>query len=180
MAAANSEIPLQEKQNLLEMNHTRERVMHLLGLLHTFKESLRVQLDIRQKLNSKMGQTQRDHILREQMRTIKEELGEKDEQSLVDTYRKKVIDIGLTGEALELAEQQLSKLENSNSQSPEFQMIRSHLDFMVSLPWNKSSEKQEIDLEAAGKILNEDHYGLDKIKKRILQHLAVLKMKKAR
>lgn len=178
MAAANSEILLQEKQSLLEMNHTRERVMHLLGLLYTFKESLRVQLDIRQKLNSKMGQTQRDHILREQMRTIKEELGEKDEQSLVDTYRKKVVDIGLTGEALELAEQQLSKLENSNSQSPEFQMIRSHLDFMVALPWNKSSLQQEIDLEAAGKILNEDHYGLDKIKKRILQHLAVLKMKK--
>lgn len=178
MAAANAEIPLSEKQTLLELTHTKDRVMHLLSLLHTFRETLRVQQDIRQKLNSKIGQNQRDHILREQMKTIKEELGEKDEQSLVDTYRKKIKDAELAGEALELAESQVSKLENASSQSPEFQMIRSHLDFMLSLPWNKSSVHQEIDLEASHVVLNEDHYGLDKIKKRILQHLAVLKMKK--
>lgn len=178
MAAANAEIPLSEKQTLLELTHTKDRVMHLLSLLHTFRETLRVQQDIRQKLNSKIGQNQRDHILREQMKTIKEELGEKDEQSLVDTYRKKIKDAELAGEALELAESQVSKLENASSQSPEFQMIRSHLDFMLSLPWNKSSVHQEIDLEASHVVLDEDHYGLDKIKKRILQHLAVLKMKK--
>ncbi len=178
MAAANSEISLTEKQNLLEMTQLRVRVMHLLSLLHSFKESLRVQQDIRQKLNSKIGQNQRDHILREQLKTIKEELGEKDEQSLADTYRKKISEAGLKDEALELANQQLNKIENSNSQSPEFQMIRSHLDFMLALPWNKSSSTQEIDLEFSQKILDEDHYGLTKIKKRILQHLAVLKMKK--
>jgi ATP-dependent Lon protease len=178
MAAANSEITLTEKQKLLEITHTKARVMHLLSLLHDFKESLHVQKDIRQKLNSKMGQNQRDHILREQMKTIKEELGEKDEQTLVDTYLSKIKSAGLTGDALDLAEQQVKKLDNSNSQSPEFQMIRSHLDFMLALPWNKSSVNQEIDLELAQKVLNEDHYGLDKIKKRILQHLAVLKMKK--
>lgn len=178
MAAANADIPLAEKQTLLELTHTKDRVMHLLSLLHTFKETLRVQQDIRQKLNSKIGQNQRDHILREQMKTIKEELGEKDEQGIVETYYKKILEAGLQGDALELANNQVSKLESSNSQSPEFQMIRSHLDFMLSLPWNKSSIQQEIDLEASQTILNEDHYGLDKIKKRILQHLAVLKMKK--
>jgi len=178
MAAANSEFPLHEKQTLLEMTHVRERVMHLLSLLHTFKESLKVQQDIRQKLNSKIGQNQRDHILREQMKTIKEELGEKDEQTLVDGYRAKLKESGMSGEALELAQSQLNKLENANSQSPEFQMIRSHLEFMLSLPWNKSSAQQEIDLGHSAQVLNEDHYGLDKIKKRILQHLAVLKMKK--
>ncbi len=180
MAAANSEITLQEKQTLLETVQTKDRVMNLLGLLHSFKESLRVQQDIRQKLNSKIGQNQRDHILREQMKTIKEELGEKDEQSLVDTYRQKILDAGLKDEALELAESQVNKLENASSQSPEFQMIRSHLDFMLALPWNKSSVHQEIDLVAAQTVLNEDHYGMDKIKKRILQHLAVLKMKKVK
>ncbi len=177
MAAANSEISLDEKQNILETTHLRARVMHLLTLLNDFKENLRVQQDIRQKLNSKIGQSQRDHILREQMRTIKEELGEGDDTGIVETYRKKVSELELKDEALELAEQQLNKLENINAQSPEYQMIRSHLDFMVALPWNKSSENQEINLEDARKILDEDHHGLDKIKKRILQHLAVLKIK---
>lgn len=178
MAAANAEIALNEKQNLLELTNTKERVMHLLSLLHTFRETLRVQQDIRQKLNSKIGQNQRDHILREQMKTIKEELGEKNEQDLVQTFRQKIKDSGIKGEALELADSQVNKLENVNSQSPEFQMIRSHLDFMLSLPWNKTSPQQDIDLEASQNVLAEDHYGLDKIKKRILQHLAVLKMKK--
>ncbi|MBC7421542.1 MAG: endopeptidase La [Bdellovibrio sp.] len=177
MAAANSEIALEEKQKILEMTHLRIRIMHLLSLLNDFKENLRVQQDIRQKLTSKIGANQRDHILREQMKTIKEELGEGDDTSIVDTYRKKITEVGLANEALELAELQLKKLENTNSQSPEYQMIRSHLDFMLALPWNKSSPDQDIDLEDAKRILDEDHYGMDKIKKRILQHLAVLKIK---
>lgn len=178
MAAANAEIALTEKQKILENVFVRERVMTLLGLLHKFKENLLIQKDINQKLNSKLGQTQRDHILREQLKTIKEELGEKNEQTLVETYRQKIIEAGLKNEALELAQQQVNRLENTNAQSPEFQMIRSHLDFLFSLPWNKSSEQKEIDLDFSSKILNEDHYGLDKIKKRILQHLAVMKLKK--
>jgi ATP-dependent Lon protease len=178
MAAANAELSLADKQKILETIHIRERVMSLLTMLHGFKENLIVQQDIRQKLTSKLGQTQREQILREQMKTIKEELGEKTEQGLVDTFRTKLKELDLKGEALELAEQQISRLENTSSQSPEFQMIRSHLEFMFALPWNKVSSGQEIDLEHAAKVLNDDHYGLDKIKKRILQHLAVLKMKK--
>lgn len=178
MAAANAEIPLSEKQKLLETPQIRPRIMSLLSLLHSFKENLIVQQDIRQKLTDKLGNTQRDQILREQLKTIKEELGEKNEQNLVETFRQKVVELALTGDALELAEQQISRLESTSAQSPEFQMIRSHLDFMLALPWNKSSAQTEIDLEKAEKILNEDHYGLEKIKKRILQHLAVLKIKK--
>ncbi|MBC7742419.1 MAG: endopeptidase La [Bdellovibrionaceae bacterium] len=177
MAAANSEITLSQKQKLLETTQLRARVMNLLSLLHDFKENLRVQQDIRQKLTSKIGQNQRDHILREQMKTIKEELGEGDDDSIIETYRKKIKDLELANETLELANQQLNKLENTNSQSPEYQMIRSHLDFMLALPWNKSSDTQEINLEEARRILDQDHHGLDKIKKRILQHLAVLKIK---
>lgn len=178
MAAANAEIPLQEKQTILEINSLKARVMHLLGQLHNYKENLKVQIDIRQKLNSKMGQNQRDHILREQLKTIKEELGEKTEHDLAQTYRNKIQELELKNEALELAEQQVSRLENTNAQSPEYQMIRSHLDLMLALPWNRSSVQKEIDLDLAEKILNEDHYGLDKIKRRILQHLAVMKLKK--
>lgn len=178
MAAANADVGLQEKQKLLETIFVRERVMSLLGLLHKFKENLIIQKDINQKLNSKLGQTQRDHILREQLKTIKEELGEKNERTLVETYRQKLVEAGLKNEALELAQQQINRLENTSSQSPEFQVIRSHLDFLFSLPWSKSSDLKEIDLDFSSKILNEDHYGLTKIKKRILQHLAVLKLKK--
>ncbi|MGZ3690533.1 MAG: LON peptidase substrate-binding domain-containing protein [Pseudobdellovibrio sp.] len=103
MAAANADIEMQAKQKLLETANLRERVMSLLTLLHSYKENLSVQQDIRQKLSSKLGQTQRDSILREQLRTIKEELGEKSEQNLADTFRQKIAELGLAGEALELA-----------------------------------------------------------------------------
>lgn len=178
LAAANAEIPLNEKQNLLEMIYIRPRVMHLLNLLQNYKDSLSIQQDIRQKLNSKMGQNQREHILREQMKTIREELGEGDESSMTEDYRKKIAAAKLPKEALELAEQQLRKLESSSAQSPEHQMIRAHLDLIVSLPWSKSSEAKAFNIQDAEKVLNEDHYGLDRIKKRILQHLAVMQMKK--
>ncbi len=178
MAAANAEFTLSEKQQILETTHIRARVMNVLGLLYKFKENLIVQQDIRQKLSNKIGQSNRDQILREQLKTIKEELGEKSEQNLVETLRAKLNELGITGDALELAKQQLDRLESTGAQSPEFQMIRSHLEFMFALPWNKTSVSQEINLEKAAEVLAQDHYGLDKIKKRILQHLAVLKMKK--
>lgn len=177
MTAANADLVMLEKQKILEITSVKTRVMHLLGLLHELKEKMKIHLDIRNKLNTKIGQSQRDHILREQLKTIKEELGEKEETNFIENYHKKIADSGLSKEAAELANQQLNKLENSNSQSPEYQMIRSHLDFLLALPWNKSSEQQEIDLIKAETILNEDHFGLDKIKKRILQHLAVMKLK---
>lgn len=177
MAAANSEISMADKQKILETISVKTRVMSLLGLLHDLKERMKIHIDIRTKLTNKIGQTQRDHILREQLKTIKEELGEKDEYNFVEGYRKKITEGGLSKEALELANQQLNKLENSNSQSPEYQMVRSHLDFLLALPWSKSAEQSEIDLLKAETILNEDHFGLDKIKKRILQHLAVMKIK---
>ncbi len=177
MAAANAEISMSDKQKILETISVKTRVMQLLSLLHDLKERMKIHIDIRNKLSSKMGQTQRDHILREQLKTIKEELGEKDESNFAESYRKKISENGLSAEALDLATQQLNKLENSNSQSPEYQMVRSHLDFLLALPWNKSADQKEIDLTQAEKILNEDHFGLDKIKKRILQHLAVMKIK---
>lgn len=178
LAAANIEITLDERQHLLEMVSIKERIMHLLTLMHQQKDNLQVRQDIRQKLGTKLGQTQREHILREQLKTIREELGEGDESSLVDDYLKKIKDAEMPKEANDLAMQQLKKLENSGQQSPEHQMLRSHLDLMVSLPWNKSSPQKDFNLDEAESVLHADHYGLDKIKKRILQHLAVLKLKK--
>ena len=178
LAAANIEIPIEERQHLLEMTSIKERIMHMLNLMNQQKDNLTVRQDIRQKLGTKLGQTQREHILREQLKTIKEELGEGEDTSNVDDYRKKIKSAHMPTEANDLALQQVKKLENTNQQSPEHQMIRSHLDLMVSLPWKKTSNKKDFNLDDAEKILHEDHYGLDKIKKRILQHLAVIKMKK--
>ncbi len=178
LASANTEISLSEKQKVLEIIPLRERIMYLLNLLQQFKEKLEIQQDIRVKLNSKMGQSQREHILREQMKTIKEELGDEEGSSEINQYEKKLLEIALTPEAHELATQQIKKLKNMNSQSPEYQMIRSHLDLIFALPWKISSENSTFDIYSAENILNEDHYGLDKIKKRILQHLSVMQLNK--
>lgn len=182
LAAANIEIPMEERQHLLEMTSIKDRTMHMLNLMNQQKENLQIRHDIRQKMTSKLGQNQREHILREQLKTIKEELGEGTETSQVDDYRQKIKSANMPSEAQDLAIQQVKKLENMNQQAPEYQMIRSHLDLMVSLPWDKTSVKNAFEnsfnLDDAEKVLNEDHYGLDKIKKRILQHLAVIKMKK--
>lgn len=178
LVATNIEISMGEKQTLLETINLKERTMMLLNTLQKYKESLTVQHDIRSKLQNKLGQTQREHILREQMKTIREELGEGEEASYIDDYRKKITELDLPTEAYDLAVQQLKKLENSSSQSPEHQMLRSHLDLITALPWNKSSEKKDFDITEAEAILDADHYGLGKIKKRILQHLSVLKLKK--
>jgi ATP-dependent Lon protease len=177
LAAANADLDLKEKQNLLEQLSQKERVMHLLTLLQAFKENLEVQADIRQKLTSKIGHSQREQILREQLKTIREELGEGDEEAVNESYQKKIEEAGMPEEARKLAEQQAKRLEDITSQSPEHHMIRGHLDLMVSLPWSKSSSNDNIDLDAARKILDADHFGLEQVKKRIIQHLAVMKMK---
>jgi len=178
LAATHTEIPLKEKQVILETLSVKNRIMHLLTTLQQHKESLQIQHDIRSKLSSKLGQNQREHILREQLKTIKEELGETEETNTTDGYKTKIEQARMPKEAHDLALQQLKKLESINPQSPEYQMIRNHLDLMVALPWSNSSSKKDFSLEHVEQVLNQDHYGLKKIKERILQHLAVMKMKK--
>lgn len=178
LVAANADFDLSEKQKVLEISTLRERAMHVLMLLQSFKENLQVQADIRKKLSSKFGQNHRQQILREQMKAIRDELGEGEETSLADAYRLKIEKAQMPKEALELALAQLKRLEDTNAASPEHQVLRNHLDLMTVLPWNKSSPETEIDLDKAREILNQDHYGLEKIKVRILQHLAILKLKK--
>ncbi|MBX3041093.1 MAG: endopeptidase La [Bdellovibrionaceae bacterium] len=176
-AAAHAEFDHAEKQKLLETLSLRERGMLLLTLLQSAKDNLQVQADIRAKLSSKFGQTHREQILREQLKAIKEELGEGEETGMASDYEKKIKAAGMPEEALKLAETQMKRLQDINPASPEHQVVRNHLDLLVSLPWSKTSETKDIDLDEARRILDEDHYGLEKIKKRILQHLAVMKVK---
>ncbi|WP_347358873.1 endopeptidase La [Bdellovibrio sp.] len=179
MCAAYADISLQEKQEVLEITSLKDRALKLLDRLQSLKERLKIQRGIRDKLQESFQQNQKESILREQMRVIREELGDNDGEDLFVKFKEKIEKSGMPAEAMDLARNQLKRLETSNSASPEYQMIRTHLELMTSLPWNQSSAQQEIDLEAAERILNEDHYGLDKIKKRILQHLAVMKLRKS-
>ena len=179
VCAAHADFSLKEKQDLLEMVDIKERALKILDLLQEQKERLKIQIGIRDKLTENINQSQRESILREQMRVIREQLGDEDSKSALENYEAKIKAANMPQEALDLATSQLRRLESMNSASPEYQIIRTHLDLMVGLPWDKSSEQQEIDLEAAERILNEDHFGMEKIKKRILQHLAVMKLRKS-
>jgi ATP-dependent Lon protease len=176
LSAGNIDIPLEQKQEILETVSTKNRVLKLLDLMVSLKENLEVQGQIREKLTHKLGKNQRENILREQMRQIREELGEGEEEEGNDDYRKKINDAGMPDDAKKIALEELKRFEAIGKASPESHVIRNYLDLLCALPWNKSSSSN-IDLEAARKILDEDHYGLDKIKKRILQHLAVMKLK---
>lgn len=177
MCAAYADISTNEKQELLEIPILRDRSLKLLDRMQELKERLKIQRGIRDKLNENFQQTQKEAILREQMRVIRDELGEGDSGDILKKFRERIEAAGMPEEALDLARNQLKRLESINSSSPEYQMIRTHLELMVDLPWNKSSQQTEIDLAEAERVLNEDHYGMEKIKNRILQHLAVMKLR---
>lgn len=179
MCAAYADISVNEKQDILETTILRDRILKLLDRLQELKERLKIQRGIRDKLNESFQQNQKEAILREQMRVIREELGEGDGDNLIAKFKDRIEKAGMPEEALTLAKNQLKRMESSTSASPEYQMIRTHLELMLDLPWSKSSPQKEIDLEEAERILHEDHYGLDKIKNRILQHLAVMKLRKS-
>jgi len=178
LCAANIDVDLKEKQNILEMRNLRERALHLMQIMNEFKDGLTVQSEIRNKLNQRLGQAQRQTILREQLKAIREELGEGDESNQEDRLRKKIEEAGLPDDVRKIVDTEMKRLGEVGPQSPETHIIRNYLELIGDLPWSKSSPEKEVDLDEARKILDQDHYGLEKIKKRIVQHLAVLKMKK--
>lgn len=178
LCAGNMDVELEKKQKVLEMTHLKDRCLYLLNLMQEFRESLQLQNEIRGKLSQKMGQAQRQIILREQLKAIREELGEGDDVSKEDLLRNKLDEAGLPEEVRKVADNELNRMSEVGNQSPETHIIRNYLDLLAALPWSKSSPDREIDLDEARAILEADHYGLDKVKKRIIQHLAVMKLKK--
>ncbi|MEZ0393109.1 MAG: endopeptidase La [Pseudobdellovibrionaceae bacterium] len=178
LCAGNIDMDLEKKQKILEIRNLRERVLFLLQVMQEFKESLSVQAEIRSKLNQKFGQAQRQTILREQLKAIREELGEGDDSSVEEKLQKKIEDAGMPEDVRKVADREFKRLSEVGNQSPESHIIRNYLELLSDLPWSKSSEQTEVNLDMARRILDEDHYGLEKVKKRIVQHLAVLKLKK--
>ena len=180
LCAANLDIEVEKKQSLLELVSLRGRSMMLFELLQEKKNNLQVTSDIRDRLSQKFGKEQRKHILREQMRIIKEELGENSGEAGASSskkgdYREKIKNAKMPEDINTLALEELNRLEEIGNSSPEANVIRNYLDLLCSLPWSISAS-ESIDLVKSKEILDRDHYGLAKIKKRILQHLAVLKL----
>lgn len=181
LCSANLELEVPKKQEILETKGLKDRSLLLLDHLQKLKAALEIQGEIRDKLSHKLGKFQRETILREQLKTIREELGDSEDGAGKEDYRKKITDAGMPAEVEKTALDELKRLEGMGGQSPETHVIRNYLDLLVALPWSKSSGEgsvEALDLEMARLTLDRDHYGLDKIKNRVLQHLAVMKLRK--
>jgi ATP-dependent Lon protease len=172
----NLDIPLEQKQAILAMDGERSRVLRVLELMAEQKRSLEIQADVRSKLNEKLGKHQREAILREQIKTIRDELGETRSEADED-YIRRVQDAKLPEAVKSVALDEARRLDSIGSNSPEAHVVRNYLDLILAMPWHVSTE-DTLDLDHARTVLNADHFGLEKIKKRIVQHLAVMKLKK--
>ena len=169
-------IKLEDKQEILECIEPQERLEKILGHMKSEIEILQVEKRIRSRVKKQMEKTQKEYYLNEQMRAIQKELGEKDDfrneiQELEDKFKAK----DMPDEAREKTEKEIRKLKMMSPMSAEATVVRNYVDWMLSLPWNETS-KEEIDMEKAREVLDEDHYGLEKVKERILEYLAVQKL----
>ena len=178
LSAEHMDIPLAKKQEILELLSLRERALLILDLMAQQREALRLQGTIREKLSTRIGKAQREQMLREHLRTIKEELGDSDESGPGgETFLDRIESAKMPEAARKIAREEAKRLESMGSSSPESHIIRSYIEFLLSMPWSSATE-DHFELEQARGILDEDHYGLDKIKRRIIQHLAVMKLMK--
>jgi ATP-dependent Lon protease len=164
-----------ERQELLEMTNVKERLQKLSELLSKEIKILELERRIASKTQERFEKGAREAMLRERLRTIEEELGDKEENSEVRVLLNKIKDAKMPSEVEEKAKKELNKLQNMNQFNPEAGYIRNYLDLMVALPWGKES-KDGSDIGSAEKILDEDHYGLKKAKERIVEYLAVHKL----
>ena len=166
---------LKDKQNLLETENIYDLLVKLGREMHREIEILNLEQNIEGKVKEKITRSQRNYYLQEQLRAIKKELGEDLDDDLSDVleYRSKIKKAQLSREALQKATEEINRLENTPMMSPEATVIRNYLDWLINIPWHKTTEDNR-DIENASTILEEDHYGLEKPKERILEHLAIL------
>jgi ATP-dependent Lon protease len=171
---------LEEAQQLLELDTITEKLQKLVNFMTKEVEMLEIGQKIQNQARSEIEKVQREYFLREQLKAIQSELGEEDEQAAeVDEFQRKIEAAGMPKEAEQQALHELDRLSRLPSASAEYGVIRTYLDWMVSLPWSKTTD-DNLDIRHARKVLNEDHYGLEDIKERILEFLAVRKLRKER
>ncbi|HHU30950.1 MAG TPA: endopeptidase La [Firmicutes bacterium] len=173
LIASNLMLKIQQKQEILEATTPLKRLEKLSEILAHEMEILEIERKINLRVRKQMEKTQKEYYLREQMKAIQKELGEKDERMAeADEYREKIAEVDLPEEVEEKALKEVERLEKMPPAAAEAVVIRNYLDWILSLPWNVQTEDR-LDLKAAEKILDEDHYGLEKVKERIIEYLAV-------
>jgi ATP-dependent Lon protease len=178
LIAVNLNLGLEERQTLLETASVRERLTRLLPMLNREHEVLTLSSKIQTEVATSISKTQRDFFLREQMRAIQRELGETDPNaSETRSLREKIEQTPLPAEAKQVANQELDRLQQMPPAAAEYAVTRHYLDWILSLPWVKETE-DKLDLAEAEKILNEQHFGLTKVKDRLIEFLAVIKRRK--
>ena len=173
--AAHMSVDLEEKQRILEIASLQERLDHLMGLMDAELDLFQVEKKIRGRVKKQMEKSQREYYLNEQMKAIQKELGEMDDApNELDELQGRIDEARMPEEAREKALGELNKLKMMSPMSAEASVLRGYIDWMVSVPWHKRS-KVKHDLKRASKILDEDHYGLEEVKERIVEYLAVQK-----
>jgi ATP-dependent Lon protease len=178
LVAANLDAPVEEKAQLIETVEVKERIRKVLRLLTRQLEILKMRERINSQIKEEMGKNQREYVLRQQLKAIKEELGEDDgDQGDLDGLEERISKASLPSEADSVAKKQLKRLRSMQVGSAEYTVVRTYLDWILDLPWTNQTE-DNMDIAEVRKVLDEDHYGLDKVKKRIVEYLAVRKLKK--
>lgn len=174
--AAHMSVRPEEKQRLLEENDMRAKAEQLLGLLQQELQMVELKNELTNKTRGEIDKQQREYFLQQQLKSIKEELGGEPNEREIKDLQKRAENVKWTEAAKELFDKNIQKLERMHPSTPDYSVIYNHLDLMLDLPWGTYTE-DSYDLKRAKKVLDDDHYGMEKIKDRILEYLAVLKLK---
>jgi ATP-dependent Lon protease len=178
LVAANLDAPVEEKSQLIETVDIKERIRKVLRLLTRQLEILKMRERINSQIKEEMGKNQREYVLRQQLKAIKEELGEDEgDQGDLDGLEERISKAELPTEADQVAKKQLKRLRTMQVGSAEYTVVRTYLDWILDLPWHDTTD-DNMDIAEVRQVLDEDHYGLEKVKKRIVEYLAVRKLKK--
>jgi ATP-dependent Lon protease len=176
LVSSGTGLEVMKAQQILEIDSLKEKYRLLIGHLTREKEVLTIGKKIESEAREEMNKAQREYYLRQQLRAIQKELGESEPgQSEVDEYRLKIEDAALPEEALKEADRELKRLGGMSPQAAEYSVIKTYLDWLIDLPWNKASEDQS-DIGRAREVLDADHYGLEDVKQRLVEYLAVRKL----
>jgi len=178
LVPANLDAPVDEKAQLIETVDVKERIRKVLRLLTRQLEILKMRERINSQIKEEMGKNQREYVLRQQLKAIKEELGEDDgDQGDLDGLEERIAKAELPAEADQVAKKQLKRLRTMQVGSAEYTVVRTYLDWILDVPWTAVTE-DNLEILEVRRVLDEDHYGLEKVKKRIVEYLAVRKLKK--
>lgn len=175
--SSNMNLTVKEKQDLLAMNTLKERALETLRFMNVELQKLELKNDIQSKVRFDLDQQQREYFLHQQMKTIQEELGGNSHDQEIEDMRMRARNKKWDEKTRKLFEKELNKIQRMNPQAPDFGIQRNYLELVLDLPWGEYSEDL-FDLKRAQKILDRDHFGLEDVKKRIIEHLAVLKLRK--